>query len=258
MLKGKNILMILPDGPDFVDFCSLFTAENYTKLFFTEEEGFMFLHTRSDIISAVIVDVRLARQSNFRYIREACANPKFASIPIIAVSPNPPTEEDMICLDLGVSDLITPPCPWPLLSRRIYNAIRAKDSATFYEIEAMLKKLPCNIFLKDAEGKYIFSTQYWHHIDKDEDPNWTIRGKTDMEIRKDKENARLANETDMRIIETGKGMHYVIEEQKDGKPEYLELTKEPVFDEDGKVKGIVAIIIDVTERELLKRKNGVI
>lgn len=256
MIKNKNILMILPNGPDYVEFCSLFTKDNFTKLVYTEEEGYEFLNNNSDIISVVVLDVRLARESNYKYVDMICSEPRFASIPIIAVSPNPPTEEDMICLNMGISDFITPPCQWPLLSRRIYNAIRAKDSATFYEIESMLEKLPCNIFLKDAEGKYIFSTQYWRHLDKKDDPNWTIRGKTDMEVRKDKDNARKAYESDMQIISTGKGTRYVIEENVDDIKEYLELCKEPVFDDEGNVNGIIALINDVTELETLKRQNS--
>lgn len=254
MIRQKNILLILPDGPNCVEFCSLFTRDNYTKLFHTEEEGFSYLAGNSDIISAVVLDIRLARQSAYRYVRDVCNDPRYASIPLIAVSPDPPAEEDMICLDLGMSDLITPPCPWKLISRRIYNAMRAKDSATFYEIEGMLERLPCNIFLKDAEGKYVFSTHYWEHLEKRDDPNWTIRGKTDLEVRKDKENARKAYESDMRIIESGKGERYVIEENAGGVPQFLELIKEPVCDEDGTVDGIVALICDVTERELLKRQ----
>ena len=256
MIKGKNILMVLPAEPDYVDFCSLLTKDNFTRLVYTEEEGFEFLDGHSDIISVVIVDIRLARESNYSYVEKVCSDPRFASIPIIAVSPNPPTEEDMVCFKMGISDFIVPPCPWPLLSQRIYNAIRAKDSATFYEIEDMLKMLPCNIFLKDAEAKYIFSTKYWRHLNKGEDPNWTIRGKTDMEVRRDKDNARKAYEADMRIISTGKGARYVIEENEDGIKEYLEICKEPVFDDDGKVKGIVALINDVTELETLKRQIG--
>lgn len=147
-------------------------------------------------------------------------------------------------------------CPWPLVSRRSYNALRAKDSATFYEIEEMLEKLPCDFFLKDVEGKYVFATHYWGHLDKRDDPNWTIRGKTDMEVRKDKKNAQKAYESDMKIMATGKGTRYVIEENSRGIQEFLELIKEPIFDEDGKVTGMIALINDITELELLKRKQG--
>lgn len=34
------------------------------------------------------------------------------------------------------------------------------------------------------------ATHYWHHIHTENDPSWTIRGKTDIEIRTDTENAK--------------------------------------------------------------------
>lgn len=256
MIRKKNILLILPEDLDQVEFCSMFTRDNYTRLVNTEEEGAAFLEQHCDIVSAVVLDIRLARESEFRYVKQMCENPRFASIPIVAVSPDAPTEEDMICLELGVTDLITPPCPWPLLSRRIFNAIRAKDSATYYEIEDMLEKLPCNIFLKDTEGKYIFSTHYWRHIKVGSDPNWTIRGKTDLEVRHDPENARKAYESDLQIVKTGKGIRYVIEENEDGIQEFLELVKQPVYDADGRVKGIIGLVNDVTELECLRRQRA--
>lgn len=254
MIRKKNFLMILPNTDDYVDFCTLFTKDNYTRLVHSEEDGYDFMDKNSDIVSVVIIDIRLARESNYKFVGKICEDPRFASIPIIAVSPDDPTDEDLVCFEYGIADFITPPCPWPLLSRRIYNAIRAQDSATFYEIEGMLKKLPCNIFLKDAEGKYIFSTQYWRHLDRKNDPNWTIRGKTDMEVRIDKDNAKKAYESDMEIVRTKQGMHYVIEENEDNITEYLELHKEPIIDEEGNVTGIVALINDVTERELLRQQ----
>ncbi len=254
MVQQKNILMILPEDAEPVEFCSLLTRYNYTRLCPTVEEGFSFLARNSDIVSAVILDIRLAWQSNFECIKAFSDDPRFASIPLIVVSPDAPAEQDMRSLALGASDLISPPCPWELLSKRIYNAIRAKDSATFYEIEGMLRKLPCNIFLKDAEGKYVFSTQYWRHLEKRNDPNWTIRGKTDIEVRKDKENAKRAHESDMNILATGQGAHYVIEENEDGVQEFLEVVKEPVYGAEGTISGIIALITDVTEREQLKRK----
>lgn len=127
------------------------------------------------------------------------------------------------------------------------------ESLSFQELERMLSYLPSNIFLKDTEGKYVFCTQYWHHLNHDDDPDWTIRGKTDYDIRKDKENALLAMAKDREIILTGKGTRYIIENFKDGEPEYMELIKEPVFDKDGNVTGIVGLINDVTESEMLKR-----
>ena len=136
--------------------------------------------------------------------------------------------------------------------KRIANAIRAKDSLSLNQLEKMLKQLPSCIFLKDTEGRYVFSTQIWHHLDTEGDPNWTIRGKTDLEIRKDKDNARKAMEADRRILETGQGTEYIIEENQDGIQDYLQLIKRPVFDENGKISGIIALINNITDYQLLK------
>ncbi|MBQ6122393.1 MAG: hypothetical protein IJI59_11720 [Clostridia bacterium] len=93
--------------------------------------------------------------------------------------------------------------------KRIANAIRAKDSLSLNQLEKMLKQLPSCIFLKDTEGKYVFSTQIWHHLDTEGGPNWTIRGKTDLEIRKDKDNADKAL---YQVKTCGRGAYRVYEE----------------------------------------------
>ena len=46
-------------------------------------------------------------------------------------------------------------------------------------------------------------------------------------------------ESDKVLLRTGKGTTYVIEEKADGMREYLELIKEPVFDDEGNVSGII-------------------
>ena len=118
----------------------------------------------------------------------------------------------------------------------------------------ILKEIPSNIFFKDTECRYVFSTHYWRHLQGAEDPSWDIAGKTDLEIRKDKENAKLAMEQDREIIRTGKGTRYVIEIDQEGTTEFLDLIKNPVRDDNGKIIGIVGLINDVTEKVLLERK----
>ena len=118
----------------------------------------------------------------------------------------------------------------------------------------ILKEIPSNIFFKDTECRYVFSTHYWRHLQGAEDPTWDIAGKTDLEIRKDKENAKLAMEQDREILRTGKGTQYIIEINQEGVTEYLELIKNPVRDDDGNIIGIVGLINDVTEKILLEKK----
>ncbi len=122
-------------------------------------------------------------------------------------------------------------------------------------VERMLKSLPSNIYFKDMEGKYVFCTHYWNHINTPKnDPTWTIRSKYDIDIRKDKENAIKAMEEDKRIFATKKGTSYEIKFDENGQTEYMQLIKNPVFDDNGNMIGIVGLINDITRTKLLEDK----
>ena len=237
----KGIVAILPRGDE-----ALISAlsESYTV--------YDRLPDALDRIAAVLVDLDHGKEAGLRLAKRIEERASFSGIPILGLTYGLPREEDAACVEAGIFDIIQLPCPRALLLKRISNAVRACDSITFHEMERMLKQLPSNIFLKDAEGRYVFSTQYWHHLDRPDDPDWTIRGKTDMEIRKDKKNAQKAMEADREILRTGKGTNYIIEERADGAVEYLELIKRPVYDQNGRISGIIALINNVTEQQMLK------
>lgn len=189
-------------------------------------------------------------QTILDYIREG--NSYIFSTAVLLISDAAHVEADSAFLGEPVVDLLELPVDPRVLVNRIENAETLVGSVSFNEFARMLKVLPANIYLKDANGRYVFSSQTWHHLNTDNDPNWTIKGKTDLEIRKDKENAKLAMLSDLEIIRTGKGTSYIIEEN-DGKQEFLQLIKEPLFTESGRVRGIIALINDVTEQELMRR-----
>lgn len=121
-------------------------------------------------------------------------------------------------------------------------------------INNILKVLPTNIFYKDKDCKYVFATHYWNHLDKD-DSAWSIKGKTDLEIRVDKENALKAMEQDKKVLETGIPARYMLKEKDEaGNDQYLEIIKHPVRDKNDEIIGLVGIIIDLTERVELENK----
>jgi len=127
----------------------------------------------------------------------------------------------------------------------------------FNDIETMeriLMEIPSCIFFKDTECRYVFATHYWRHLNSDGDEEWSIAGKTDLDIRKDKANAMKAMEADRRILETGESTEYTICEETDGVVEYLQLIKRPVRDESGKIIGIVGLINDVTKQVMLEKQ----
>ena len=250
----NEVLLIAENAGIVESFTSMLSGVYRVRSAKSEQEGIEALKTSYGSISAVLIDLDLARKSGYAISDRIQAYSSLSLIPIIAISDGLPRNEDMDCIEHGFFDLITDITPQALAHQRIENAINAKDSLSLSEVEKMLKELPSCIFLKDTECRYVFSTQYWNHLDTEGDTNWTIRGKTDLDIRKDKENAQKAMDADRRILETGIGTEYVIEENQDGVKEYLQLIKRPVYDGDGNVNGIIALINNVTDYQLLKQE----
>ena len=114
----------------------------------------------------------------------------------------------------------------------------------------MLTALPSLIYLKDKDGRYAFCSQHWHHLNTDE----SIRGKTDFDIRKDKNNAQIARNSDLKVINSGKGTSYIIKEEDEEGIDYLQIIKEPLKNDKGEVTGIIAIINNITNEEILRQE----
>ena len=251
-LAKRKLVLVQINSPSLKKFRAMLSEEYPIIDVDSEKEALQLVDKQHDNISAVLFNVELCKQSDFWLQKVLNEDKRFVGIPNIGVSTVTNSEDYKLCIAAGANEYFEPPFRKELVMLRINNAIKGKDSATFSEVEKILKELPSNIYLKDAEGKYVFATHYWHHLHTEGDPNWTIRGKTDVEIREDKENALKAMESDKELLRTGKGTNYVIKEQgKDG-VEYLELIKRPVFDDDGKVSGIIALINNVTEIQSLK------
>lgn len=103
-------------------------------------------------------------------------------------------------------------------------------------------------FFKDTDLKYRFVSHLWAQINSK-----NILGKTDSEVRIDRENVEQAEKSDREIIKSKKGAHYYIKSDIDGEVSYLELIKEPIIGKDNKTRGIVGLINDITEKETISR-----
>ena len=124
---------------------------------------------------------------------------------VLLVTDEEHLEKDAEYLGGIVVDIIRKPLRKQIVVNRVKNAMDTVSNVSFSEFAKMLKALPANIYLKDGTGRYVFSSQTWHHLNTGDDPNWTIKGKTDLDIRKDRENAKKAMESDLKIIESGVG-----------------------------------------------------
>ena len=220
---------------------------------YSAEDAVAFLEN-GELLSAVILDTPSEIPGVDRLIGSVHnRNNDLLAFPVLIL-----TDEEHIGADeqyLGgvVVDCVMKPLRPAVLKNRLANAEQLVSSVSFTEFSRMLRSLPANIYLKDNHARYVFSSQTWHHLNTENDPEWTIRGKTDLDIRKDKENAQKALNSDLDLIKTGKGTSYIIEENE-GEQEFLQIIKEPLFYEDGRVRGIIALINIVTEQEQMRRK----
>ena len=205
-------------------------------------------------ISIILID-RPAGKRNVRKLIDAVneSNNYIYSTAILIITDKDNAQNDVKYLGGPVVDCFAFPINTEIFLNRLRNAERLISSVSFSEFSRMLKVLPAIIYLKDDHGRYVFSSQIWHHLDTHGDPNWSIKGKTDIDIRKDKENAKKAMASDQALIDSGKGTSYIIEEN-DADQEFLQIIKEPLFFDDGRVRGIIALINDVTEQEQMRLK----
>lgn len=250
-IRAKNLLFI-DSGQTCEELCQILGDEyNITVLKDMNAVSDILRHGKLDIHALLIhADLHEDINNAIEYIK---STQNIISIPILIFSDKIDSADRFTCLKSGVFDCISKPYVSDIVKNRVANAIAFTNSMTFYGIEKILKQLPSNIFLKDHECRYIFATKYWHHLKKSDDPNWSIRGKIDPDIRKDKHNAIEAHKRDLEIIETGKGMTYTIEINEDGIQEFFQIIKQPLFNEKGLVTGIIGLINNVTEYELLKK-----
>lgn len=249
----KSVLIITENKEEYKVIYE--TVEKYFQIEYTQSyiTGFNMLNENIEKFSAVLIEDHLVIQGNFDLLTTLSLNMKFASLPVIIMLHSNYYEKILECIELGAVDVLTPPFNEKIIINRIKNAIKLKNSMSFNEIEKIMKELPSDISFKDKEGKYVFDTHYWRNIDGDE-PEWSIKGKIDLDIRNDVHAAIKSMKGDMDIIHSGKGLELVIEINKNGIQKYLQLIKRPVFDKKGNVQGIIGLTHDVTEYENIKRK----
>ncbi len=249
------LLLAKEDNARTAFLCSVVGEQYAVETLHTFEQVRAAVWERSEHIIALIIDCPSETPRAQELINAiATANSYLFAIPILILTDADHRDRDEEFLNDTVISAIEVGQSARAVLHRIRKANDAINSFSFLEFSRMLKALPSLIYLKDARARYVFCSQYWHHLAHYDEADWTICGKTDLEIRKDGENARAAYESDLRIIESGVGASYIIEENDDGIQEFLQIIKEPVRDSDGKVTGIIAIINNVTEQEKLRRE----
>ena len=216
-----------------------------------KKETMSLLEQSFDDLSVVIIDNPASKKYTnevLEYIKDK--NNYMFSLPVLVLTDLENMEKDDKYLNNPVVDIIFFNDTEEIAMRRINNAVTLANSTSFDAFSEMLTVLPSLVYLKDRRGRYAFMSQKLHHLTSS---TQSVRGCTDFDIRKDKQNAELARQSDLEVIRTGKGKSYIIKEVDEQGTEYLQVIKEPLK-KNGDVYGIIAIINNVTEEELLRQK----
>lgn len=116
----------------------------------------------------------------------------------------------------------------------------------------VFRALPQTLFIKDTEGKYAFTTKICDLVNAG--PDATIIGKTDCEVQYDKELGMRYYKEDLEIVETGISTHTIDVVCVAGDKHYIEVIKNPIYNDENEVIGIIGICNDLTELMLAREK----
>ena len=122
------------------------------------------------------------------------------------------------------------------------------------ELQCILNAINENIFFKDTNGRYVLSTHVCNMLNSNGDSDFSIYGKTDLDIQPDKTLGKKFYEEDMNIIKTKNNVNYIEKMQFGEEVFYYQINKNPVLDADGNVIGIVGIVKDISDLIKLQEK----
>lgn len=116
----------------------------------------------------------------------------------------------------------------------------------------IFRSLPQTLFIKDTEGRYTLTTKVCDLVNGG--PEGSIIGKTDCDIQFDKELGMRYYKEDKDIIAKGISIHTIDEVVVNGEKNYIEVIKNPIYNDDHEVVGICGICNDVTELVNIREK----
>ena len=187
----KIVLLSNTEERELISVINLLKNKYTVKFETSVDSAVDYIEKESDDIASVII-YKPSEIDNIKklldYMNES--NTVIFAIPALVITTEKTMKDDETFLGDPVIDIFDINTSEELLINKIERASQFLNSVSFSEFANMLRVLPSLIYLKDARGRYVFSSQYWHHLEHYDDPDWTIRGKTDMEIRKDTENAK--------------------------------------------------------------------
>lgn len=113
---------------------------------------------------------------------------------------------------------------------------------TFRQIDTFLSSMPVNIFMKDTQGRYLYSSQR----------GLSVLGKTDLELWEDADLARDFQNSDQDILATHTPYEREYSILDKGQKRWFYLRKSVAIDKAGTVLGISGIVFEITAEKNIR------
>jgi PAS domain S-box-containing protein len=120
-------------------------------------------------------------------------------------------------------------------------------------LQLVLDNIPQHVHWKDKDLKYIGANRSFGNFFGLYDLSM-VRGKTDMDVIPDRDNAAISIETDRKVIEADKAAYHMKWNlQRRGKDqEWLRVSRVPLHDQAGNVVGVLSTAEDITQNVLME------
>ena len=140
------------------------------------------------------------------------------------------------------------------------NEAALRDSMALYH--SLVEQIPAGLFRKNTEGRYVFVNslfcefgrlkpeQYLGRTAEEFASELATGGTNVLNTERVGELSRVGGEHHALIMQTGQRIE--LEEERifvDGRKQYLQVIKSPVFDSNGKIVGSQGILYDITQRK---------
>lgn len=139
---------------------NIMTAEN-------GQAALEILHSNSDVISAVLLDIVMPVMDGYDVLREMKANPALSKIPVIVSSQKDGDEAEVKALSLGAMDFIAKPYKADIIRHRLANTIEFRETA------AMINKAERDE-LTGLYNKQFFMEKVREELDKNPDKKYDL------------------------------------------------------------------------------------
>ncbi len=136
---------------------------------------------------------------------------------------------------------------WKLVDRKHAKEALQENRAMLQQI---LDTIPQALFWKDSALSYLGCNRIFAHAVGLDDPG-QIKGRTDFDLPWPKDEAEAYRTDDREVIDGKQIKRHIIEplQKADGSRIWIDTTKVPLRDGEGKVYGVLGIFEDITERK---------